>query len=108
GVHLFWWTPHASEHSTAKGAGKFALTENRLVDLGIDRLDQSHFVFIGVHILSHVLSLLAFSSRGQGDDLNQTFENGIDPRTPPALSCTALFQTRAVGSAYPRASSRAL
>ncbi|MER9927458.1 hypothetical protein NKJ84_32465, partial [Mesorhizobium sp. M0048] len=26
GVHLFWWTPHASEHSTAKGAGKFALT----------------------------------------------------------------------------------
>ncbi|MER8396270.1 DUF982 domain-containing protein, partial [Mesorhizobium sp. M1340] len=28
GVHLFWWTPHASEHSTAKGAGKFALTLN--------------------------------------------------------------------------------
>ncbi|MER8609024.1 hypothetical protein NKH48_36235, partial [Mesorhizobium sp. M1233] len=28
GVHLFWWTPHASEHSTAKGAGKFALTAN--------------------------------------------------------------------------------
>ncbi|MER8970886.1 hypothetical protein NKI25_36010, partial [Mesorhizobium sp. M0808] len=27
GVHLFWWTPHASEHSTAKGAGKFALTK---------------------------------------------------------------------------------
>ncbi|MER9946473.1 hypothetical protein NKJ70_32200, partial [Mesorhizobium sp. M0092] len=26
GVHLFWWTPCASEHSTAKGAGKFALT----------------------------------------------------------------------------------
>ncbi|WP_247410711.1 hypothetical protein, partial [Bradyrhizobium sp. 150] len=26
GVHLFWWTPHASEHSKAKGAGKFALT----------------------------------------------------------------------------------
>ncbi|MES0039775.1 hypothetical protein NKJ74_31995, partial [Mesorhizobium sp. M0046] len=30
GVHLFWWTPHASEHSTAKGAGKFALTEEAL------------------------------------------------------------------------------
>ncbi|MET4214803.1 hypothetical protein, partial [Bradyrhizobium sp. LA2.1] len=26
GVHLFWWTPHASEHPKAKGAGKFALT----------------------------------------------------------------------------------
>jgi len=24
---LFWWTPHASEHSTAKGAAKFALTD---------------------------------------------------------------------------------
>ncbi|MET4214768.1 hypothetical protein ABIB95_009628, partial [Bradyrhizobium sp. LA2.1] len=28
GVHLFWWTPHASEHPKAKGAGKFALTVN--------------------------------------------------------------------------------
>jgi len=26
GVHLFGWTPHASTHSRAKGAGKFALT----------------------------------------------------------------------------------
>ena len=32
GVHLFWWTPHASEHSKAKGAGKFALTFDRGVD----------------------------------------------------------------------------
>ncbi|WP_247409320.1 hypothetical protein, partial [Bradyrhizobium sp. 150] len=30
GVHLFWWTPHASEHSKAKGAGKFALTSKSL------------------------------------------------------------------------------
>jgi diguanylate cyclase (GGDEF)-like protein len=32
GVHLFWWTPHASEHSTAKGAGKFALTQNPSIE----------------------------------------------------------------------------
>ncbi|MER8874834.1 hypothetical protein NKI04_34375, partial [Mesorhizobium sp. M0814] len=35
GVHLFWWTPHASEHSTAKGAGKFALTQYALKALNI-------------------------------------------------------------------------
>lgn len=32
GVHLLCrWTPHASEHSTAKGAEKFALTDERIV-----------------------------------------------------------------------------
>lgn len=29
GVYLFWWTPHASAHSTEKGAGKFALTKEQ-------------------------------------------------------------------------------
>ncbi|WP_417540040.1 hypothetical protein [Marinobacter sp.] len=31
GVHLFWWTPHAPQNSTEKGAEKFALTDEWLV-----------------------------------------------------------------------------
>ncbi|WP_247566714.1 hypothetical protein, partial [Bradyrhizobium sp. 151] len=47
GVHLFWWTPHASEHSKAKGAGKFALTEiQRLVPSAFDMRDPDRAGYI--------------------------------------------------------------
>ncbi|MER9946474.1 hypothetical protein NKJ70_32205, partial [Mesorhizobium sp. M0092] len=42
GVHLFWWTPCASEHSTAKGAGKFALTVKVPDRAIIDALRSGH------------------------------------------------------------------
>ncbi|TDW16358.1 hypothetical protein EV128_13726 [Rhizobium azibense] len=41
GVHLFWWTSNASEHSTAKGAGKFALTQN--LSIRIFKLSRTPF-----------------------------------------------------------------
>ncbi|MER8824645.1 hypothetical protein NKH70_33990, partial [Mesorhizobium sp. M0991] len=64
GVHLFWWTPHASEHSTAKGAGKFALTLERyaagervFADLDLD--DGS--TISAVAIFERLFSPVAFS-----------------------------------------------